>query len=77
MDKLQEDDIFSKCFSISPEAPTNMPMSFWQRKTERPTYDLLKSEIGKLGYSGVGIKYGVSDNAVRKWLKSYERQGQT
>ncbi len=77
MDKLQEDDIFSKGFSISPEAPTNMPMSFWQRKTERPTYDVLKSEIGKLGYSGVGIKYGVSDNAVRKWLKSYEGQGQT
>ncbi|MBW1834524.1 MAG: hypothetical protein JRI62_07070, partial [Deltaproteobacteria bacterium] len=71
MDKLQEDDIFSNGFSINPEAPTNMPMSFWQRKIERPTYDVLKSEIGKLGYSGVGRKYNVSDNTIRKWLRSY------
>jgi transposase-like protein len=25
-------------------------------------------------YSAVGRKYGVSDNAVRKWVRFYERQ---
>ena len=37
------------------------------------SHSVLKAEIDKLGYSGVGRKYGVSDNAVRKWLKAYER----
>lgn len=26
------------------------------------------------GYCWVGRKYGVSDNAVRKWVKFYERE---
>ena len=29
-------------------------------------------EIEELGYSGTGRKYGVSDNAIRKWKKFYE-----
>ena len=40
-----------------------------KRKTERPDKDALLTEISELGYSAVGRKYGVSDNAVRKWLK--------
>jgi hypothetical protein len=39
------------------------------RKIERPSLDVLKDEISKLGFCGVGRKYGVSDNAIRKWLK--------
>lgn len=27
-----------------------------------------------MGYLAVGRKYGVSDNAVRKWARWYERQ---
>ncbi len=27
-----------------------------------------------MGYVAVGRKYGVSDNAVRKWVRFYERQ---
>ncbi len=27
-----------------------------------------------MGYLAVGRKYGVSDNAVRKWVRWYERQ---
>ena len=27
----------------------------------------------RCGWSGVGRKYGVSDNAVRKWMRAYER----
>ena len=34
---------------------------------ERPPYEQLSREIEALGYVGVGRKYGVSDNAIRKW----------
>jgi hypothetical protein len=43
-----------------------------QRKVERPSYLSLIDDIEKLGYVGTGKKYGVSDNAIRKWKKSYE-----
>lgn len=42
-----------------------------RRKVERPQHEQLVNEIKELGYVGVGRKYGVSDNAVRKWLKNY------
>jgi predicted RNA-binding Zn-ribbon protein involved in translation (DUF1610 family) len=45
-----------------------------RRKTERPPYQKLLAEIGAHGYCAVGRKYGVSDNAVRKWVKFYERE---
>lgn len=35
----------------------------------RPPKDILLNEIKETGYCAVGRKYGVSDNAVRKWLK--------
>ena len=40
-----------------------------QRKVNRPTKELLMRDINELGYKGCGRKYGVSDNAIRKWLK--------
>jgi len=43
------------------------------RKVERPSYKQLITEISELGYSGTGRKYGVSDNAIRKWEKQYEK----
>lgn len=43
-----------------------------QRKVERPDYITLCDDIEKLGYSGTGRKYGVSDNSIRKWKKNYE-----
>lgn len=39
----------------------------------RPRFEILKNEIKELGYTGVGRKYGVSDNAVRKWVKRDEK----
>lgn len=42
-----------------------------RRKVERPPYEQLLAEIERLGYSGVGRRYGVSDNAVRKWVRWY------
>lgn len=45
-----------------------------QRRVERPPYEQLLSEIEAHGWVAVGCKYGVSDNAVRKWVRFYERQ---
>lgn len=36
---------------------------------ERPTREALQKMVDEQGYSAVGRTYGVSDNAIRKWLK--------
>lgn len=41
------------------------------RKVERPSYDILMKDIENLGYVQTGKKYGVSDNAIRKWVRKY------
>ena len=44
-----------------------------QRKVrDRPPYDQLMAEVAATSWSAVGRKYGVSDNAVRKWVRAYE-----
>lgn len=40
-----------------------------RRKVQRPDIEILKKEVDDIGYSAVGRKYNVSDNAIRKWLK--------
>jgi hypothetical protein len=40
-----------------------------RRKVERPTIEELKLDVAKHGYCATGRKYGVSDNAIRKWLR--------
>jgi transposase-like protein len=42
-----------------------------RRKVERPPKEELIKLINDIGYSATGRKYGVSDNAIRKWLKYY------
>jgi hypothetical protein len=44
-----------------------------KRKCIRPPYGVLISEIATNGYCATGRKYGVSDNAIRKWVKMYEK----
>ena len=41
---------------------------------ERPDYNTLITEIEKYSYLALGRKYGVSDTAIRKWIKSYEKE---
>ncbi|UUV45916.1 HNH endonuclease [Bacillus phage vB_BanS-Thrax1] len=41
------------------------------RKVERPSKDELLSLIREKTFVEIGRMYGVSDNAVRKWCKSY------
>jgi len=47
-----------KCHSLS------------RRKIDRPSKAILSEQIERLGYVGVAKIYGVSDNAVRKWMKN-------
>jgi hypothetical protein len=44
------------------------------RKVERPSHEQLLSDVSEMSMLAVGRKYGVSDNAVRKWLRWYEAQ---
>jgi integrase len=69
MSKLCSDEMFASDFVSKYDGPTNMGASYWQRKVERPSSEALKKDVERLGYSGAGRKYGVSDNSVRKWLK--------
>lgn len=46
----------------------------WKKRVaNRPPLQQLKQEVSASGYSATGRKYGVSDNAIRKWIKSYEK----
>jgi hypothetical protein len=44
------------------------------RKVERPPYEQLLAEVGQMGYCTTARKYGVSDNAIRKWIRAYEAE---
>lgn len=44
------------------------------RRVERPPYEQLLREIAETSYLAVGRNYGVSDNAIRKWVRQYERE---
>ena len=51
----------------------SLPCSkFAQRKVERPTKEILIEEIKNMSWVGIGRKYGVSDNAIRKWARAYK-----
>jgi len=45
-----------------------------RRKVDRPPREQLLEEIEATSYVAVGRRYGVSDNAIRKWLRQYERE---
>jgi hypothetical protein len=44
------------------------------RRVVRPPYEQLVAELAASSYLAVGRKYGVSDNAIRKWVRAYERE---
>ena len=45
-----------------------------RRKVQRPSYQQLLDDLESTNFVAVGRKYGVSDNAVRKWLRWYEEE---
>jgi hypothetical protein len=73
-----------RCFSatrtrdageVSPSSTIGVPRPD-RRKVERPPYDHLLREIEQTSFLAVGRKYGVSDNAIRKWVRWYEREAE-
>lgn len=44
-----------------------------QRRVERPSLPELEILIKENGYIGTGKIFNLSDNAIRKWLKSYKK----
>ncbi len=44
------------------------------RKVTRPAYEQLTADLAEMSVVAVGRKYGVSDNAVRKWIRWYRYQ---
>jgi 5-methylcytosine-specific restriction endonuclease McrA len=47
-----------------------------KRKVDRPDLKSLVKDVNGLGYSATGRKYGVSDNAIRKWIIRYKKINQ-
>lgn len=46
-----------------------------RRKVPRPAAEQLLAEVHVSSYVAVAAKYGVSERAVRKWIRAYEREG--
>jgi len=46
------------------------------RKVERPSFEQLQRDVASMSMLAVGRKYGVSDNAVRKWLRWYRQDAE-
>jgi hypothetical protein len=57
---LKESKFCSKCNGIN------------QRKSDRPDLETLLKDVEELGYVGAGKKYKITDNGLRKWIKSYQ-----
>lgn len=48
------------------------PENTQSRKSKKPSKEQLLHDISNMPMTKVGEKYGVSDNAVRKWCKTYD-----
>ena len=63
----------NKKLSLDIKKLSKKHQSIKSRKHERPSIEQLQYDISILGYMKTGKKYGVSDNAIRKWIKFYEK----
>lgn len=79
-DPIRSDVVY--CINCRPDKSVRTPAQITaarspkpsMRKVERPPYERLLQEIESSSYVQVGKKYGVSDNAIRKWVRQYERE---
>ena len=71
--KLKVQHVCSRCFGPKKSKNSRLcnPCSNLERRKRehRPTITTLMNDVEKLGFVGTGRKYGVSDNAIRKWLR--------
>ena len=44
------------------------------RRADRPAYDQLLAELAVSSWEAVGRRYGVTGNAIRKWVRGYEQK---
>jgi len=51
--------------------PTKLSSNLKRRKVERPTKEELLALIKTHTFTAIGTRYGVSDNAIRKWCCGY------
>ena len=58
MQTLESVGLYSADGSVPLNRPINKHKEYWLRKVERPDYETLCNEIGKMGYKGTGAKYG-------------------
>ncbi len=47
------------------------------RKVDRPSYQDLLKDICEMNFVQIGLKYKVTDNTIRKWIKLYEKYPET
>lgn len=50
---------------------SNLRIEVIEKRRLRPDMQTLRDEIWRYGFSGTGRRYGVTDNAIRKWCKVY------
>lgn len=46
-----------------------------RQKADRPSIEQLLKDVVETSYVATGKKYGVSDNAIRKWIRLYQTMG--
>lgn len=68
--KLGEDNKTGYCEQCYPKMVVQTGIT---RKVTRPPCEQLMEELRVSNFTQVGKKYGVSDNAIRKWIKTYEK----
>lgn len=65
---ISETTLCKICRRLLIDRKTDQP---FKRKVVRPSKEELEIDINKMPMTHVGKKYGVSDNAVRKWCKKF------
>ena len=72
--KTHQDTYCSNCGAIINSQASLCPKCFHQtrRIVERPSREILKEEIRTTSFLQLGKKYGVTDNAIRKWCINYQ-----
>lgn len=72
--KTHQDTYCSNCGAIISSQASLCPKCFHQTRqiVERPSREILKEEIRTTSFLQLGKKYGVTDNAIRKWCINYQ-----
>lgn len=59
----------SQCQDCYHKSTLGISKEYCRKVKNRPSKNSLLKDLKTMGFSAVGRKYGVSDNAIRKWLK--------